>query len=196
MTAPVADPSRRRAAPWSLSEDAALIDFVGGIRPAPTPTPTPTDVTAAAEVVRLLGCRTQRACATRVGLLSAVGKISTRAAFRAAAAFRRVPSDDDAPKEPRPPPMIRERLEVPRTRPTARAAAIDATRPASAPPLALVGDGVDPWRAARFYRSIGTTDRKIAAKLADLCAPELAPRRSPAGQGEWTAEDVRALLGS
>lgn len=196
MTAPVADPSRRRSAPWSPAEDGALIDFVGGIKPAPSPAPTPAEIAAAAEVVRLLGHRTQRACATRVCLLSAVGKVSARAASRASAAFRRVPSPDDAPKEPRAPPMIRERIEVARTKPTKRAAAIDATRPASAAPLAKVGDGVDPWRSARFFRSIGADDDVIAAKLSDLCAPELAPRRTPTGRGEWSAEDVRALLGS
>ena len=196
MTAPVADPARRRAAPWSTAEDSALIDLVSGIKPAPSPAPTPAEIEAAAEVVRLLGCRTQRACATRVLLLSAVGKVSARAASRASAAFRRVPDEGDVPKEPRSSPMIRERIEVPRTVPTRRAAAIDATRPASAPPLAKVGDGVDPWRAARFYRSIDVSDRAIAAKLADLGAPELAPRRTPTGRGEWSAEDVRALLGS
>ncbi len=196
MTAPVADPSRRRSAPWSAAEDAALIDFAGGIRPAPSPAPTPAEIAAAAEVVRLLGCRTQRACATRVLLLSAVGKVSARAASRAAAVFRRVPDEVDAPKEVRPSPVVRERIEVARTVPTRRAAAIDATRPASAPPLAKVGDGVDPWKAARFYRSIDVSDRAIAAKLGDLCAPELAPRRTPTGRGEWSAEDVRALLGS
>jgi hypothetical protein len=143
-----------------------------------------------------LGCRSQRACATRVLLLSATGRVSDRAANRTAAAFRRVPSPDDAPKEPRSSPMIRERIEVPRTRPTKRAAAIDATRPASAPPLAKVGDGVDPWRAARFYRSVHVSDDVIAVKLGDLCAPELAPKRTPTGRGEWSAEDVRALLGS
>jgi hypothetical protein len=196
VTAPVADPSRRRSAPWSAAEDAALIDFAGGIRPAPSPAPTPAEIAAAAEVVRLLGCRTQRACATRVLLLSAVGKVSARAASRAAAVFRRVPDEVDAPKEVRPSPVVRERIEVARTVPTRRAAAIDATRPASAPPLAKVGDGVDPWKAARFYRSIDVSDRAIAAKLGDLCAPELAPRRTPTGRGEWSAEDVRALLGS
>ena len=196
MTAPVADPSRRRAAPWSVAEDGALIDLVSGIKPAPSPAPTPAEIAAAAEVVRLLGHRTQRACATRVLLLSATGRVSARAASRASAAFRRVPSPDDAPREPRSPPVARERIEVPRTKPTRRAAAIDATRPASAPPLARVGDGVDPWRAARFYRSIDVSDRAIAVKLADLCAPELAPKRTPTGRGEWSAEDVRALLGS
>jgi hypothetical protein len=196
VTAPVADPARRRSAPWSTAEDGALIDLVSGIKPAASPAPTPAEIEAAAEVVRLLGCRTQRACATRVCLLSATGRVSARAASRASAAFRRVPDEGDAPREPRSPPTPRERIEVPRTRPTARAAAIDATRPASAPPLARVGDGVDPWRAARFYRSIDVSDRAIAAKLADLCAPELAPRRSPTGRGEWSAEDVRALLGS
>ncbi len=195
MTAPVADPSRRRSAPWSTAEDGALIDLVSGIKPAPSPAPTPAEIAAAAEVVRLLGCRTQRACATRVCLLSAVGKVSARAASRVAAAFRRVPDEGDAPKESRPPPVIRERIEVPKTTPTRRAAAIDATRPASAPPLAKVGDGVDPWKAARFYRSIGTDDDVIAAKLGDLCAPELAPRLTPTGRGEWSADDVRALLG-
>jgi hypothetical protein len=129
-------------------------------------------------------------------LLSAVGKVSARAASRAAAVFRRVPDEVDAPKEVRPSPVVRERIEVARTVPTRRAAAIDATRPASAPPLAKVGDGVDPWKAARFYRSIDVSDRAIAAKLGDLCAPELAPRRTPTGRGEWSAEDVRALLGS
>ena len=196
MTAPVADPSRRRSAPWSVAEDGALMDFVGGIKPAPSPAPTPAEIAAAAEVVRLLGCRTQRACATRVLLLSATGRVSARAASRASAAFRRVPSPDDAPKEPRSSPVVRDRIEVPKTTPTKRAAAIDATRPASAPPLAKVGDGVDPWRAARFYRSIATDDDVIAWKLADLCAPELAPRRTPTGRGEWSADDVRALLGS
>jgi hypothetical protein len=196
VTAPVADPSRRRSAPWSPAEDGALIDFVGGIKPAPSPAPTPAEIAAAAEVVRLLGCRTQRACATRVLLLSATGRVSARAASRASAAFRRVPSPDDAPKEPRSSPVVRDRIEVPKTTPTKRAAAIDATRPASAPPLAKVGDGVDPWRAARFYRSIATDDDVIAWKLADLCAPELAPRRTPTGRGEWSADDVRALLGS
>ena len=196
MTAPVADPSRRRSAPWSPAEDSALIDFVGGIKPAPSPAPTPAEIAAAAEVVRLLGCRTQRACATRVSLLGATRRVSARAASRASAAFRRVPSPDDAPKEPRSSPMIRERIEVPKTTPTKRAAAIDATRPDSAPPLARVGDGVDPWKAARFYRSIGTDDDVIAWKLGDLCAPELAPRRTPTGHGEWSADDVRALLGS
>jgi hypothetical protein len=196
VTAPVADPSRRRSAPWSAAEDGALIDFVGGIKPAPSPAPTPAEIAAAAEVVRLLGHRTQRACATRVCLLSATGRVSARAASRASAAFRRVPNEGDAPKESRPSPVIRERIEVPRTRPTKRAAAIDATRPASAPPLAKVGDGVDPWRAARFYRSVHVSDDVIAAKLADLCAPELAPRCTPAGRGEWSADDVRALLGS
>jgi hypothetical protein len=196
MTAPVADPSRRRSAPWSPAEDSALIDLVGGIRLTRTPSPSSDEIAAAAEVVRLLGCRTQRACATRVLLLSAVGKVSARAASRASAAFRRVPDAGDAPKEPRAPPMIRERIEVARTKPTKRAAAIDATRPASAPSLARVGDGVDPWRSARFFRSIGTDDDVIAAKLADLCAPELAPRLTPTGRGEWSAEDVRALLGS
>lgn len=196
MTAPVADPSRRRSAPWSPAEDSALIDLVGGIRPAPSPAPTPAEIAAAAEVVRLLGCRTQRACATRVLLLSATGRVSDRAANRAAAAFRRVPDEGSTPKEGRPSPVIRERIEVPKTVPTRRAAAIDATRPASAPSLARVGDGVDPWKAARFYRSIHVSDDVIAAKLADLCAPELAPRRTPTGRGEWSAEDVRALLGS
>jgi hypothetical protein len=196
MTAPVADPSRRRSAPWSPAEDSALIDLVGGIRLTRTPSPSSDEIAAAAEVVRLLGCRTQRACATRVLLLSAVGKVSARAASRASAAFRRVPDAGDAPKEPRAPPMIRERIEVARTKPTKRAAAIDATRPASAPSLARVGDGVDPWRSARFFRSIGTDDDVIAAKLADLCAPELAPKRTPTGRGEWSADDVRALLGS
>jgi hypothetical protein len=107
-----------------------------------------------------------------------------------------VPDEGDVPKEARSSPVARERIEVPRTRPTKRAAAIDATRPASAPSLARVGDGVDPWRSARFFRSIGTDDDVIAAKLADLCAPELAPKRTPTGRGEWSADDVRALLGS
>jgi hypothetical protein len=196
MTAPVADPSRRRSAPWSPAEDSALIDLVGGIKPAPSPAPTPAEIAAAAEVVRLLGHRTQRACATRVCLLSAVGRVSARAASRAAAAFRRVPDEGSVPKEPRSSPMIRERIEVPKTTPTKRAAAIDATRPASAPPLAKVGDGVDPWKAARFYRSVHVSDDAIAAKLGDLCAPELAPRCTPTGRGEWSADDVRALLGS
>jgi hypothetical protein len=196
MTAPVADPARRRSAPWSTAEDGALIDLVSGIKPAPSPAPTPAEIEAAAEVVRLLGHRTQRACATRVCLLSATGRVSARAASRASAAFRRVPSDGDAPKEARPSPVIRERIEVARTKPTKRAAAIDATRPASAPSLARVGDGVDPWRAARFLRSIDVSDRAIAAKLSDLCAPELAPKRTPTGRGEWSAKDVRALLGS
>jgi hypothetical protein len=196
MTAPVADPSRRRAAPWSTAEDGALIDLVSGIKPVASPLPTPAEIAAAAEVVRLLGHRTQRACATRVCLLSATGRVSARAASRAAAAFRRVPDAGDAPKEVRPSPVIRERIEVARTVPTKRAAAIDATRPASAPPLAKIGDGVDPWRAARFLRSIDVSDRAIAAKLADLCAPELAPKRTPTGRGEWSADDVRALLGS
>ena len=121
---------------------------------------------------------------------------SARAASRASAAFRRVPDEGDAPKEPRSSPVARERIEVPKTVPTKRAAAIDATRPASAPPLAKIGDGVDPWKAARFYRSIDVSDRAIAAKLGDLCAPDLAPKRTPTGRGEWSAEDVRALLGS
>jgi len=195
MTSPVADPSRRRAAPWSPAEDGALIDLVGGIRPDPSPAPTPAEIAAAAEVVRLLGHRTQRACATRVLLLSATGRVSARAASRASAAFRRVPDAGDAPKEPRSSPVVRARIEVPRTVPTKRAAAIDATRPDSAPSLARVGDGVDPWRAARFYRSVHISDDAIAAKLADLCAPELAPRLTPTGRGEWSADDVRALLG-
>lgn len=210
MTAP--PPSDRRGShrgPWTIDDDALLLDFVRQSSRLPPigGKPSPAAVALAAELIVSLG-RTASAIDTRIRGLRDRGKIGTQGAVRGQLALRGAvraaeteASDPPEPK-PRPPAQTPRPPPVPLPEP-ARRGRDYGPRPACAPDRSLwtdaTGDGIDPWRVAHYLRSTGATAEAIAGQLGERCDPRCAPTREivrGAWRGRWTAADVRALLGS
>ena len=197
MTAPP-----RNREPWTEADDRLLIVLCASVdRAQGGHRPRDRSAALAATCVAESG-RTALALQARLRLLHARGDVGPRGAQRASVALGSAAQAERAerqarrpPAPPKPPPGPPKPLPE-----LARKGRDLGPRPPHAPPPETWPDGVDPWRAALHQRGIGATDRQIAALLSQICDPRCAPARTIAGPatrgGLWSADDVRALLGS
>ena len=207
-----AKPTHRRGqsgGPWTIDDDALLLDFVrecSGLPPI-NGNPPASAVAAAVELATSLG-RTASATDARVRVLRYARRIDVHGAIRASAVIR-CAARAATPAKPRPPrgPKPKPEAQTPRPPPVplpepARQGRDYGPRPACAPARELwadaTGDGIDPWRVACYLRSTHASAEAIAQQLGERCDPRCAPTREVvrgAWRGRWTAADVRALLG-